>query len=55
MKWLEFLYASEHLFRNCIGFEVIFALFLKDITTTVIDGKVGLNGYVSVTGDYIDT
>jgi hypothetical protein len=51
---VRFLHASEQLFRNCIGFEVIFALFLRNRQLTVINGKVGLNGYVSVTGEYID-
>jgi hypothetical protein len=53
--WLDFLINSEHDFTHCVGFEIIFAKFLKTINdVNFIEGNVGINGYVTVSGDYID-
>jgi len=55
--WLEYLGNSESEFLNCIGYEVIFANFLKDNDNTnlnIVKEKVGINGYVTVCGTFID-
>jgi hypothetical protein len=55
IAWLDFLINSEHDFTHCVGFEIIFAKFLKTINdVNFIEGVVGINGYVTVSGDYID-
>jgi len=53
-EWLEFLLNSEHDFINCIGYEVIFAKFLVNKEITIIENKVGIHGYVTVCGTFID-
>jgi hypothetical protein len=52
---LHFLNDSHQEFYNCIGYEVIFAKFIK-ITENIyyIEDKVGINGYVSVCGTFVD-
>jgi hypothetical protein len=54
--WLDYLKNSENDFINCIGFEVIFAKFIKSLKNknVIIENKVGINGYVSICGSYID-
>lgn len=55
ISWLDFLIKSENDFTHCVGFEIIFANFLKTINDVkYIDNAVGINGYVTVSGDYID-
>jgi hypothetical protein len=55
IKWLDFLINSENDFIHCVGFEIIFAKFLKTINdVNIIEGVVGINGYVTVSGDYIN-
>jgi len=55
-KWLEFLLKSESDFIQCVGYENIFAKFLKTIDEKIriIDKNIGLNGYVSVCGTFIE-
>lgn len=55
-KWLEYLLNSESDFVQCVGFEVMFANFLKTIDKEMlfIENKVGINGYVTVSGDFIN-
>jgi hypothetical protein len=53
-EWLEYLLNSENDFINCIGYENIFANFLKGKDIKNIDNKVGINGYVTVCGSFID-
>lgn len=55
-KFYNFLLNSERDFINCIGIEVIFGKFINSIDEEkiFIKGKIGLNGYVSVCGTYID-
>jgi len=54
-KWLEYLLNSENDFINCIGYEVIFAKFIKNHKNiNIIKNKVGINGFVTVCGKYID-
>jgi len=55
-QWLDYLINSENDFMNCIGFEIIFANFLKfvDFDIVFIENKVGINGYVTVCGSFID-
>jgi len=55
-KWLDYLLNSETDFVQCIGFEVMFAKFLKTIDeeTCIIENKVGINGYVTVCGSFIN-
>jgi len=53
--WFYFLLNSEDDFINCIGYEVIFAKFLKKFNDNIfIRNKIGINGYVTVCGTYID-
>jgi hypothetical protein len=55
IEWLDFLLHSENDFRNCIGYEVLFAKFLlkySDVFT--IQEKVGIHGYISVCGTLLD-
>ena len=55
-QWLDYLINSENDFMNCIGFEIIFAKFIKVINSDIItiENKVGINGYVTVCGSFID-
>jgi len=55
-KWLDYLLNAETDFVQCIGFEVMFAKFLKtmDKEICIIENKVGINGYVTVCGSFID-
>jgi len=55
VDWLVYLLNSEKDFFDCIGFEIIFAKFIKKYTNVnIINNKVGINGYVTVCGTYID-
>ena len=55
LLWLDYLINSENEFMNCIGYESIFAEFTKKMNiNSVIMNKLGVNGYVSVCGGYID-
>ena len=42
--------------KQCIGYEVLFALFLKQIDPTIIQSmdKIGVNGLISVSFDLVD-
>lgn len=52
----SFLKSHLYLMHQCIGYEVLFAMFLKtcDPTKVVSLDKIGVNGYISVSNDYID-
>ena len=53
--WLDYLRNSEKNFVNCIGYEFIFAQFIKSTNrNTCIINNLGVNGYVSFDGNYID-
>jgi hypothetical protein len=53
--WFQFLLNSEDDFINCVGYEVIFAKFLINYNNNIIiENKIGINGYVTVCGTYID-
>ena len=54
VKWCEYLINSEVAFMNCISFECIFAEFIKNHPHKLIPPKIGMSGYISVSGDYID-
>lgn len=51
-----FLCNNIHLMKKCIGYEVLFALFLKQIDTNMIlhMDKIGVNGFISVSYDLVD-
>lgn len=55
-KWLDYLLNAETDFVQCIGFEIMFAKFFKTIheEICIIENKVGINGYVTVCGSFID-
>jgi len=55
-KWLNFLLNSNLEFEKCLGFEEIFANFVNEIFNSdfKIIEKIGLNGYVSVCGTFIE-
>jgi len=54
VEWLQYLIDSEADFVHCVGYEVIFAKFLKNKTVKLIENKVGINGYIAVCGTLID-
>lgn len=59
-KWLATLLSSETDFIQCAGFECIFAKFIQFMSKEkvedvfIIPKKVGINGYVTVCGTYVD-
>lgn len=57
-KWLLSLESSESDFIQCVGFEVMFAKFirssLKEEDVFFIPKKVGINGNVTVCGTFVD-
>jgi hypothetical protein len=53
--WLDYLRNSEKEFINCMGYELIFAQFLKSLNRKIcIVNNLGVNGYISIDGNYID-
>ena len=52
----HFLISNMELMFKCIGYEVLFAIFLKLPKNNMIIhvNKIGVNGYISVSGDFID-
>lgn len=50
----NFLVSNINLMINCIGYEVLFANFLKCNNKVINLNKIGVNGYISVSNDYID-
>lgn len=55
-KFYDFLYNNIHLMKQCVGYEVLFALFLKHINPNMIlhKDKIGVNGLISVSHDFVD-
>ena len=55
-KWLLYLLNADEDFVKCIGYEIMFANFLKIIEEEIhlVENKVGINGYVTVCGSFID-
>jgi hypothetical protein len=51
-----FLISNMKLMFECIGYEVLFAMFLKVPKSNKIIhlDKIGVNGYISVSNDFID-
>ena len=56
IDFYNFLISNMKLMFNCIGYEVLFAIFLKKTKTNNIIhlNKIGVNGYISVSHDFID-
>lgn len=56
-NWYKHLLNSENKFRECAGYENIFADFLKTIEPNkiIIPGKIGVAGNIAVSGDKSDT
>jgi hypothetical protein len=55
-NFYNFLNLNINQMKNCIGYEVLFAQFLnsdKNHTITNLN-KIGVNGYVSVSNDFVD-
>jgi len=57
--WYDYLKNSENKFINCIGFEYLFGEFITQCTSPINklfidDIKIGINGFVSICGSYID-
>ncbi len=51
----NFLSSNIHLMKQCIGYENLFASFLKQIDSVVIHkDKIGVNGFISVSHDFVD-
>jgi hypothetical protein len=50
-NFYNFLVSKIDLMKSCIGYEVLFAMFLKTIYTCEIVSlnKMGINGYIAVT------
>lgn len=55
-QFYNFLKSNMKLMINCIGYEVLFAMFLNSNNNFNILGlnKIGVNGYISVSNDFID-
>lgn len=55
-RFYNFLCNNIHLMNQFIGYEVLFALFLKQIdkNTIVHMDKIGVNGFISVSHDLVD-
>jgi hypothetical protein len=55
-EFMNFLNRNIHLMIKCIGYEVLFAIFLKETKSNNIIhlNKIGVNGYISVSHDFID-
>ena len=54
--FMNFLNRNIHLMNQCIGYEVLFAMFLKESKPNNIIhlNKIGVNGYISVSHDFAD-
>lgn len=54
--FMNFLNRNIHLMYQCIGYEVLFAMFLKEAKPNNIINlnKIGVNGYISVSNDFAD-
>jgi hypothetical protein len=52
--WLYFLENTAPILYNSHGFESIFAIFINSIKNIKFIDKVGVSGYVSICGTYID-
>lgn len=54
--FMIFLNRNIHLMYQCIGYEVLFAIFLKETKPNNIINlnKIGVNGYISVSHDFLD-
>lgn len=53
---MNFLNRNIDLMSRCIGYEVLFAMFLKEFKSNNIIhlNKIGVNGYISVSNDFAD-
>jgi hypothetical protein len=56
-EFMNFLNKNIHLMIKCIGYEVLFAIYLKETKSNNIIhlNKIGVNGYISVSHDFIDS
>lgn len=54
--FMNFLNRNINLMHQCIGYEVLFAIFLKETKPNNIINlnKIGVNGYISVSNDFAD-
>lgn len=54
--FMNFLNRNINLMYQCIGYEVLFAIFLKETKPNNIINlnKIGVNGYISVSNDFAD-
>jgi len=56
-KWYEYLLISENNFKNCIGYELIFADFMKTVNDhekKIVNTAYGVSGYISVDGSLLN-
>jgi hypothetical protein len=56
-NFYEFLTSKIDLMNSCIGYEILFAMFLNfniHRSDIIHLNKIGVNGYISVSNDYID-
>jgi len=54
-EWYLFLLNSETDFQQCVGYENIFAKFIKTIDGVIVLEKIGVAGNIAVSGDLSDT
>jgi hypothetical protein len=54
-EFVEFLLNNEKLMHDCMGYECIFALFLKNRENINIIDPIGVCGHIAVGPDYCDT
>ena len=52
----NFLINNMNLMHRCVGYEVLFAMFLNlpKVNKVIHLNKIGVNGYISVSNDFID-
>ena len=55
-EFMNFLNRNFHLMIQCTGYELLFAIFLKEPKPNKIIhlNKIGVNGYISVSHDFVD-
>lgn len=56
IDFYNFLISNMNLMFNCIGYEVLFAIFLNlpKNNKVIHINKIGVNGYIAVSNDFID-
>lgn len=56
VEFCDFLVSKIYLMRQCIGYEVLFAMFLNTLKNNKVIhmNRIGVNGHISVSSDFAD-